>query len=54
MYERSPYVPYWFGATLMVLLFAYMWISPTLRNAGDIPTEPEAAEEAAETPIANT
>jgi MFS family permease len=54
MYERSPYVPYWFGGAMMVLLFAYMWISPTLRNAGDIPPEPEAAEEAAETPIANT
>jgi len=54
MYEQSPYVPYWFGGVTMVLLTIYMAISPTLRNAGDIPPEPEAAEDAAETPIANT
>jgi MFS family permease len=54
MYERSPYLPYWFGAVMMIVLFGYLWISPTLRNAGDIPPEPEAAEEAAEMPIAET
>ena len=53
MYERSPFAPYWFGAILMVMLFASMFVSRTLRNAGDVPTEPEAAEEAAETPLAN-
>jgi MFS family permease len=53
MYEKSPFVPYWFGLAMMVLLFVYMWISPTLRNAGDVPPEAEAAEEAAETPMAN-
>lgn len=54
MYESSPYLPYAFGAATMVALFLYMWISPTLRHAGDLPTEAEAAEEAAETPMANT
>jgi MFS family permease len=54
MYELSPLVPYWFGAGMIVLLFAYMAMSPTLRHAGDIPPGAEAAEEAAETPIANT
>ena len=53
MYERSPFVPYWFGAVLMVILFASMFLSRTLRHSGDIPPEPEAAEEAAETPLAN-
>jgi hypothetical protein len=54
MYEISPLAPYWFGAGAIVLLFGYMAMSPTLRHAGDIPPGPEAAEEAAETPIANT
>ena len=54
MYEQSPYLPYSFGALMMVLLFGYLWISPTLRNAGDIPTARAAAEEAAEMPIAET
>ena len=53
MYERSPFVPYWFGGILIVLLFASMFTSRTLRHAGYIPPEPEAAEEAAETPLAN-
>jgi MFS family permease len=53
MYELSPLVPYWFGGVLIVLLAGFMLVSPTLRHAGDVPTEPEAAEEAAETPIAN-
>jgi len=53
MYERSPFVPYWFGGILVVVLFASMFFSRTLRHAGDIPPEPEAAEEAAETPLAN-
>jgi MFS family permease len=53
MYERSPFAPYWFGAILMVMLFVAMFVSRTLRNAGDVPPEPEAAEEAAETPLAN-
>src|SRR5262249_49363049 len=51
LYEQSPSLPYWFGAAIVLLLFAYQWLSPTLRNAGDIPPEPEAAEEAAEAPI---
>jgi MFS family permease len=53
MYERSPYVPYWFGAIMIVLLFISMFVSPTLRHAGAMPPEPEAAEEAAEAPLAN-
>lgn len=53
MYERSPFVPYWFGGILIIVLFASMFVSRTLRHAGDIPPEREAAEEAAETPLAN-
>jgi MFS family permease len=53
MYERSPYAPYWFGAVVIVLLSISMFVSSTLRQAGDVPPEPEAAEEAAETPLAN-
>ena len=53
MYEWSPYIPYIFMGVLMVALFLYMWLSPTLRNAGIIEADPEIVEEAAETPVAN-
>lgn len=53
MYEWSPYVPYLFAAVLLVALFIYMWLSPTLRNAGIIPPDVEITEENAETPVAN-
>jgi MFS family permease len=53
MYQVSPYLPYAFGSALVAALFAYQWLSPTLRSAGNVPTEPEAAEEAAEAPLAN-
>jgi MFS family permease len=53
MYEWSPYVPYLFMSGLMLALFVFMWLSPTLRNAGIIKTNIDVVEEAAETPIAN-
>jgi MFS family permease len=53
MYERSPYLPYLFAATLLVGLFVYLWLSPTLRNAGVIAPDVEIVEENAETPVAN-
>jgi MFS family permease len=53
MYEWSPYIPYTFMGVLLVGLFVYMWLSPTLRNAGIIESDPEVLEESAETPIAN-
>ena len=53
MYEWSPYVPYSFMGALMIALFLFMWLSPTLRNAGVIKTDLEAVEETAETPVAN-
>jgi MFS family permease len=53
MYEWSPYVPYIFMGVLMVALMFYMWLSPTLRNAGIIEADPDIVEESAETPVAN-
>jgi MFS family permease len=53
MYEWSPYVPYVFAAVLLVGLFVYQWLSPTLRNAGIIPPDIEIVEEDLETPVAN-
>jgi MFS family permease len=53
MYEWSPYVPYVFASVLLVGLFGYMWLSPTLRNAGIIPPDIEIVEEDIETPVAN-
>lgn len=53
MYEWSPYVPYTFMGALMIALFLFMWLSPTLRNAGIIAADLEVLEEAAETPVAN-
>jgi MFS family permease len=53
MYEWSPYVPYVFAALLLVGLGVFMWLSPTLRNAGTIPPDLEIVEEDVETPVAN-
>jgi MFS family permease len=53
MYEWSPYVSYIFMGVLMVALIFYMWLSPTLRNAGIIEADADIVEEAAETPVAN-
>ena len=53
MYEWSPYIPYVFAAVLLVGLYIYMWLSPTLRNAGIVEPDTEVVEEAAETPVAN-
>jgi hypothetical protein len=36
-----------------VALFVFMWLSPTLRNAGIIEPDTDIVEEAAETPVAN-
>lgn len=46
MYRWSPYIPYAFGATMMVLLFIFMRVSRTLRNAGVITPDVESLEEA--------
>jgi MFS family permease len=53
MYEWSPYIPYIFMGALLIGLFIFMWLSPTLRNAGVIETHHEVLEESAETPVAN-
>ncbi|MGZ5939484.1 MAG: MFS transporter [Rhizomicrobium sp.] len=53
MYEWSPYIPYIFMGALLIGLFIFMWLSPTLRNAGIIETHHEVLEESAETPVAN-
>ena len=53
MYEWSPYVPYIFMGGLLAGLAIYMWLSPTLRNAGIVEPDPEVLEESAETPVAN-
>ncbi len=53
MYEWSPFIPYIFMGVLLVGLVVYLWLSPTLRNAGIIETDPEVLEESAETPVAN-
>jgi MFS family permease len=53
MYMHSPYLPYLFAITLLIGLFVYMWLSPTLRNAGVIAPDVEIVEENAETPVAN-
>jgi MFS family permease len=54
MYDASPYLPYAFGVASLVGLFAYMWISPTLRNAGIVVPDTAIVEEATATPVANT
>lgn len=53
MYQVSPYLPFVFACVLLVVLFVYMWLSPTLRNAGIIPPDIEIVEEDIETPVAN-
>ncbi|MGZ5934677.1 MAG: MFS transporter [Rhizomicrobium sp.] len=53
MYEWSPYIPYIFMGALLIGLFIFMWLSPTLHNAGIIETHHEVLEESAETPVAN-
>ena len=53
MYEWSPYIPYIFMGVLLIGLFIFMWLSPTLRNAGIVETHHEVLEESAETPVAN-
>jgi MFS family permease len=53
MYEWSPFIPYIFMGVLMFALFVFMWLSPTLRNAGIVEADLEVAEETAETPVAN-
>jgi MFS family permease len=53
MYEWSPYVPYAFAAVLLAGLAIYMYLSPTLRDAGIIPPDVEIVEEDLETPVAN-
>jgi MFS family permease len=46
MYRWSPWIPYAFGAAMMVLLFVFMRASRTLRNAGVITPDVESLEEA--------
>jgi MFS family permease len=46
MYRWSPFLPYAFGATMIVLLFVYSRASATLRNAGIITPDVESIEEA--------
>ena len=51
LYEISPYVPYAFGAAMMLALLAAQYISPVLRNAGEISNPGIAIEGGAETPL---
>ncbi|HEY5239641.1 MAG TPA: MFS transporter [Rhizomicrobium sp.] len=53
MYEVSPFLPYAFSAALLVALFVFTLLSPTLRNAGIIPPDAEIVEESPATPVAN-
>jgi MFS family permease len=53
MFGVAPVTPYVFGAATMLCLLAALYLSPTLRNAGDIPPEPEIVEETAEGPMQN-
>lgn len=46
MYRWSPFLPYGFGAAMMVTLFIFMRASRTLRNAGVIKPDIESIEEA--------
>jgi MFS family permease len=46
MYRITPYLPYAFGAAMMLVLFVYMRISPILRNAGVITPDVESVEQA--------
>jgi hypothetical protein len=46
LYRWSPFLPYVFGAAMMVTLFVFMRASRTLRNAGVIKPDVEALEEA--------
>lgn len=51
LYEFSPYVPYVFGAAIMLTMLAGQYLSPVLRNAGQI-VHPDVAEEGgSETPL---
>jgi MFS family permease len=47
LYEFSPYIPYVFGAAMMLMLLAAQYLSPVLRHAGDLP-----AAEAQSVPLA--
>lgn len=51
MYEQSPFLPYGFGAVMMVALMAAQRLSPVLYNAGEIPPEQELVEEGNDTPF---
>jgi MFS family permease len=53
MYDASPFLPYAFGAVSLLALFGYMWISPTLRNAGIVPPDTAITETSPGTPVAN-
>src|SRR6185312_10351393 len=46
MYRWSPFIPYAFGAGMMVTLFVFMRASRTLSNAGVITPNVESIEEA--------
>ncbi len=53
LYEISPFVPYAVGALLVLGLLVAMRLSAPLRNAGDIPPDPDIVDEIAETPVPN-
>ncbi|HEY2034394.1 MAG TPA: MFS transporter [Rhizomicrobium sp.] len=53
LYEFSPFVPYAFGAAMMLLLLAAQFLSRVLRDAGSVPAEMEELEEPTETPVPN-
>jgi MFS family permease len=51
LYEFSPYVPFLFGAVMMLMLLVAQYASPVLRRAGGAHPQLHMLEETAETPI---
>ncbi len=51
LYQQSPFVPFAFGAAIMLALLAAQRLSPVLYHSGDIPPDPETVEETNDTPL---
>jgi MFS family permease len=51
LYEISPYVPYTFGAVMMLALLAAQYLSPVLRHAGEFARTDLIEEGGTETPL---
>src|SRR5580698_349480 len=51
LYKISPAVPFWFGAALMIALYAYVFLSPHLKAAGALAPDGDVVDENAETQV---